>query len=89
MANIITLARFPLLLLIVVLLYSPSPLAHALCVPLLLILILMDTWMASWRAAATRPRCWAACWTSWWTAASSWCCGSSMPTCGWCPSPFR
>jgi CDP-diacylglycerol--glycerol-3-phosphate 3-phosphatidyltransferase len=43
MANIITLARFPLLLLIVVLLYQPSPLAHALCVPLVVILILMDS----------------------------------------------
>ena len=31
MANRMTLARLPLLLLIVILLYLPSPLAHAIC----------------------------------------------------------
>ncbi|MGI6374523.1 MAG: CDP-alcohol phosphatidyltransferase family protein [Anaerolineae bacterium] len=43
MANLITVSRLPLLLVIVLLLYSPWPLAHAICVPLLVILVLMDS----------------------------------------------
>lgn len=43
MANIITVARFPLLFLIVILLTLPSAGARAACAPLVLVLILMDT----------------------------------------------
>ncbi len=43
MANIITVSRFPLLFLIVILLTLPSPGARLATVPLVVILILMDT----------------------------------------------
>jgi CDP-diacylglycerol--glycerol-3-phosphate 3-phosphatidyltransferase len=43
MANIITVARFPLLFLVTILLTLPSAGARAACVPLVLVLILMDT----------------------------------------------
>jgi CDP-diacylglycerol--glycerol-3-phosphate 3-phosphatidyltransferase len=43
MANLITLSRFPLLLLVVLLLYSSQPAAGAASVPLVLILIGMDS----------------------------------------------
>lgn len=43
MANLITLSRFPLLLLVVLLLYSSRPAAGAASVPLVLILIGMDS----------------------------------------------
>jgi CDP-diacylglycerol--glycerol-3-phosphate 3-phosphatidyltransferase len=43
MANIITVARFPLLFLIAILLTLPSAGARAACVPLVLVLILMDS----------------------------------------------
>jgi phosphatidylglycerophosphate synthase len=43
MANIITVARFPLLVLIVILLTIPSAGARTVAVPLVLVLILLDT----------------------------------------------
>ena len=43
MANLITLARLPLLILIVGLFASPSPVARLITVPLLVLLIVMDT----------------------------------------------
>lgn len=43
MANLITIARFPLLLLIVLLLYTPAPLARLATVVLLVVLITMDS----------------------------------------------
>jgi len=43
MANIITISRLPLLLIIVLLFYTGQPLAHLICVPLLLILVLLDS----------------------------------------------
>ncbi|MEN6478494.1 MAG: CDP-alcohol phosphatidyltransferase family protein [Anaerolineales bacterium] len=43
MANAITLARLPLLFVIVALLYGTSPTLHLMCVPLLILLILMDS----------------------------------------------
>jgi CDP-diacylglycerol---glycerol-3-phosphate 3-phosphatidyltransferase len=43
MANIITVSRFPLLFLIVILLYVPSPAVQFATAPLLIVLILMDT----------------------------------------------
>lgn len=43
MANTITIARLPLLFLIVILLYAASPLAHVVAVPLLVILVAMDS----------------------------------------------
>ena len=43
MANIISLSRFPLLILIVILLYVPSPTWKLVSVFLLVVLILLDT----------------------------------------------
>lgn len=43
MANLITIARFPLLIAIILLLYAHNPLARIAAVPLLLILIAMDS----------------------------------------------
>ena len=43
MANTITISRFPLLLVIILLLYSASPVARLISVILLILLILMDT----------------------------------------------
>ncbi len=43
MANLITLSRFPLLIIILLLLFYAGPIGQIICTPLILILILLDT----------------------------------------------